>query len=192
MRSIFILLPAIFLMYSAHAQEIGIKAGANIANLRAAVDGDAESGDAAFDFHFGGYAEFELTDFVSFQPEILFSREGSKESEDGITLRILLNTIQVPLLFKFQVNELLNIHLGPQVGFILSSKLRLDGNSFAVDEAFNTVTFGAVGGLGFDVGEKFEVGGRYNLGLTDILKDDNSDLKTTSNVIQVFVAYRLR
>ena len=179
--------------FAVQAQEIGVKAGINLANIRSTFDGDAESGDMAFDFHLGGYAEFGINDLIAFQPELLYSREGTKDSESfEEDVRLQVNLIQVPLLFKFYVAEGFNLHVGPQVGFIVSKKFKVDGSSINIDEGFNTVAFGAVGGAGFNVNEKIEVGGRYNLGLSDWLDDDDSDFKTTSNVIQFFLSYKLR
>jgi len=193
MKKIFLVLIAASFGIAAQAQEIGAKAGINLANIRSTFDGDSESGDMAFDFHIGGYAEFEISELVSFQPEILYSREGSSDSESfEEKVRLQVNLIQVPVIFKFHVAEGFNLQIGPQTGFVVAKKFRADGSSVNIEEGFNTVVFGAVGGAGIEVNENIEIGGRYNLGISDLLDDDDSDFKTTGNVIQVYFSYRLR
>jgi len=174
------------------SQEFGIKGGINIANIRTSVDGSAEQENAVIDFHGGVYGEFILGEYISLQPEIFFSKEGAKNDVFGADSRVILNTLQVPVLIKLNIGELVNIQIGPQVGFLLSSKIKVEDSSFETDEIFRTVLFSATGGLGIELSPAIELGARYNLGLTDIFDDDNSDLRTTSNVGHIFLSFRIR
>jgi hypothetical protein len=192
MKKLFLMILMAGFIFSAHAQELGIKGGLNLANARASFDGESETGDMAIDFHLGGYAEFGISDLISFQPEVIYSREGFKDDILEETIRLQVNVIQIPLIVKFHVAQGFNLQIGPQPGFIVSTKAKADGSSENIDEGFNTFVFGAVGGAGFEVSEKIEVGGRYNLGISDWLDDGDSDFKTTSNVIQFYLSYRLR
>ncbi|MEJ2004013.1 MAG: porin family protein [Cyclobacteriaceae bacterium] len=149
------------------------------------------------DFHIGGYAEFQLSEVVSFQPELLYSREGSAENDFfDQRLRLQLNFVQIPILFKFHVSDEVNVHIGPQTGFLVAQKFKSDGNTAKIEEdVFSTVVLSAAGGAGFDINENMEAGGRYVLGLTNWRTDVSDDVggpRETGHVIQFYFSYKLR
>jgi hypothetical protein len=194
MKGIFLFFIATGIALTAHAQEFGVKGGINLANTRT-TDLDVDrSNNMVIDFHLGMFAEFEVNEIVSLQPELLYSREGS--ATDDIfneRIRFQMNFIQVPLLVKFTVAEQLNLHLGPQTGFLVARKLRSDAASVEIQEnVYKSVVFSAVGGAGFQLNDHMEVGGRYNLGLTNWEKDRSEDTRgpgTTGSVIQFYLSY---
>ena len=75
---------AVFGLSNVNAQEVkfGAKAGVNFAT----ITGDETSGvDSRTAFHIGGVAEIVISEKFSFQPELLYSGQGAKESysEEG-------------------------------------------------------------------------------------------------------------
>jgi len=119
---------------SLNAQTFGVKAGANLSNYSYnGGDYDDELNDAQkslFGFHIGGFAEFEISDQFAFQPELLFTMQGTKFEESGEEYGVSYSSeytskqsyINIPLMAKYYVAEGFNIQAGPQIGFLMSSK----------------------------------------------------------------------
>lgn len=168
----------------------GIKAGVNLANMKFSYDGDSESGDMKVGFHVGAFGTYMFSDKIGIQPEILYSLEGSQSDVDGADEKFKTNLsyIQVPVLLRFQPVSAFNIHVGPQFGVKVASKYSYDGESEDIDGAASTV-FGFAAGAGLNVGESLEIGARYTQSISDIADDDSDDGKTSTNVIQVFLAF---
>ncbi len=179
----------------------GVKAGLNMANL----GGDIEDADMMMGFHVGGFAEIMLTDEFAVQPELLYSMQGAKseysESFGGLDFnveeKLKLSYINIPIMAKYYVTESFNIHAGPQVGFLLSAKAEYEMSGAGASESgdedvkddFKSIDFGLGLGLGFTFAENFEVGARYNAGLSNIV-EDSDDYKVNNSVIQVSFAYK--
>ena len=165
----------------------GAKVGLNIASLSG---DDVSDLDSRASLHIGGVAEFEISEKFSFQPELLYSAQGAKISEDGFDATFKLDYINIPLIAKYYVTDGLSIEAGPQVGFLLSSKLKVefDGESETEDiEDMSSIDFGLSFGLGYKLESGINFGARYNLGLSNISEEDDSDVK--NGVFQISVGY---
>ncbi len=194
MKRIFFLLIVTGTAFSANAQTFGIKGGVNLANTQTTELDVNRSGDMVIDFHLGAFANFELNDIISIQPELLYSREGSA-NDDFLNerVRFQMNFMQVPILVKLAVADGFTIHLGPQTGFLVSRKLKSDAVTLDIEEnVYQNIVFSAVAGAGLELNEKVGIGGRYNHGLTDWEKDRSEDtrgLGTRGNVVQFYITY---
>ncbi|MDR2064327.1 MAG: PorT family protein [Prevotellaceae bacterium] len=173
---------------TANAQiKFGAKAGVNLSTIT-----DASDTELKFGFHVGGFAEFTITDVIGIQPEILYSTQGAndKNSDGGISL----GYINVPVLLKVKLVEGLSAEVGPQVGFLLSSKAESEDVSISMKDYTNSLDVSAAVGLSYTFAEKFVVGARYNFGLTKIYKEsENFDLdgaKPKNSVIQISFGYK--
>lgn len=166
-----------------NAQDIkfGAKLGLNIAN----ISGDIEDNKALFGANLGGFAEITLSDKLAFQPELLFSMQGSKYED----IATKLNYINIPLLAKYNLNEKFSVLAGPQIGFLMSAKLKDSNESLDVKDGFNTFDFGLNVGAGYNVTENIIVDARYNFGLSNILKDSDG-VSQKNSVIQLSVGYK--
>lgn len=175
---------------------IGVKGGLNLSKL--SMKEDADSG-VKNDFSMGGayglIFNFKVNDVFSLQPELLYSTQGSAMSASllGLEFKLkqILNYIQVPVLGKLSFgseNVRFFINAGPYVGYMLSAKVKAEAlgqeNEEKVDfsdpdvkESANRLDVGVAAGLGiaFKVGPgDIFVEGRYNLGLMDINKGDQT------------------
>lgn len=196
---------AVFGLSNANAQEfqLGAKAGANFASLGG---DDTDELDARTSFHVGLVAEIMLTDQFAFQPEVLYSSQGAKtegsETIMGMTYSYegttKLDYINVPLLAKYYVTEGLNIHLGPQVGFLVKSESEweetMDGDTESgtddIKDFTKGVDFSLAGGLGYklDMGLFFDA--RYTLGLSNVWDaEGDTDYSQKNNVFQLSVGF---
>ena len=150
-----------------NAQEVkyGVKFGGNLSNLRVNVD---NMGTVVFKsnvgFQAGGFAEVKVADKFSVQPEALFSYESSEVS--GVDFN--LSYINVPVMVKFYASEKINLQVGPQIGFIVGAKAKMDGQTEDIKDSLKTTNFGLNFGLGYNLTEKVLVDLRYNVGLTEI------------------------
>lgn len=199
MKKIILTVAAVCAFGFASAQEskFGIKGGMNLANF----SGDVEDNSTKVGFNVGGFVEIKISEKFSVQPELLFSTQGaqSKYTEDTIKFKEELNLsyINIPVMAKFYVADKFSLEAGPQIGFLVSAKAKAevtDGiNSSSeegdVKDGFKSTDFGFNLGTGYDFTDNLSAGVRYNLGLSNILKDSGST-KLQNTVFSVSVAYK--
>ncbi len=180
------------------------KAGVNIANMT-----DSDGADPRIGLNAGVGAEIAITPEFVVEPGIFYSMQGIKESEGGTTATMKNDYINIPVLAKYYVYEGLNLFAGPQVGFIVNSKLGLDGSALSVSvdtkDVFKAIDFGVVLGAGYQLPMGLNFSVNYNLGLLNVFEDnptitvegESIDLKellggveSKNNVIQVSVGWR--
>ncbi|MCP2028796.1 hypothetical protein L1276_003967 [Flavobacterium sp. HSC-32F16] len=163
-----------------NAQEIkfGVKGGLNFST----VSGDnTESINYVTSYNLGVVSEIPLSEKFSFQPEVIYSRQGYTFNNDIVAL----NYLNIPLMAKYYVTKGLSVEAGPQIGFLLSAK----NEKIDVKDAFKTVDFGVNFGVGYKLENGLNFGARYNLGLSDINDIDNSSSKNKNGVFQISVGY---
>jgi hypothetical protein len=171
----------------------GAKAGVNFSDI---TDEKVDSFDGRTSFHFGAVAEIEISEKFSFQPELLFSSQGSKYSEDfegeDFEGEVKVNYLNVPLMAKYYVTEGLSIEAGPQIGFLLSATDEYEDEEDDIDEFLKSTDFGLNLGLGYKLDSGLFFNARYNLGLSDNLDADEFETdgaEYKNSVIQISVGY---
>jgi hypothetical protein len=201
MKKILFAAIALFVMNGAFAQiNFGVKAGGNLATVT-----DSDEAKFKIGFHVGGFAEFVISDRISIQPELLFSTQGTtfsySEEYEGINVNAdvtsNLNYINVPVLLKIKLAEGLSAEVGPQVGFLLSAKRKTEASALGISQSetrdfkdqCKTLDVSAALGLSYTFAEKFVVGARYALGLTNIDKE-SGNTKPKNSVIQLSIGYK--
>ncbi|MFC4478424.1 porin family protein [Flavobacterium chungangensis] len=178
-----ILLLAVFTVLgfaNVNAQEIkfGGKAGLNFATIS---EDNTENADFVTSYNIGVMSEIPISEKFSFQPEIMYSRQGYSFNNDVVAM----NYLNIPLMGKYYVTKGLSLEAGPQIGFLLSAK----NEKTDVKDSFNTFDFGVNFGLGYKLENGLNFGVRYNLGLTNINNLENSSDKNKNGVFQVSVGY---
>ncbi len=198
-KTLLIIIAAFTLSTQAQETLFGVKAGLNLASIGGDDAGDAKTRSS---FHIGGLVEIPVSEKFSVQPELLYSSQGAKGSEEllgeGVIVesKIKSDYINIPIMAKYYLIQGLSIEAGPQFGFLVSAKAEfelkgpgvLETASMDVKELFNNFDLGV--GLGtsyaLDMGVFF--GARYNLGLSNINKD-SGDTKNQNNVFQISAGY---
>ncbi|MFW6257222.1 MAG: porin family protein [Prolixibacteraceae bacterium] len=183
--------------------EFGIKAGLNMSNLT--VEGNNDN-TMKFGLHAGILNKYYITEAFALQPELLYSSKGFENvfNNEIITdgeVNYNLNYIDLPIKLVFYLAEDFNFQFGPYIGYLINANVDVDSaelldDFFQVDsreeldrDMFNTLDFGLTGGLEFELNPLL-IGFNYNLGLTQVAKDDKpielmlGDAKNT--VIQVY------
>jgi len=181
MKKLIIAAIVLFIGTTAFAQELdlGIKAGANFANISDASGLSNKTG-----FQAGVFAGIKFTDKVGVQADVLYSQQGA-EYDFG---KFDLNYINVPVVLKYYLFQGLNVQAGPQFGFILDDDIYEDAfgtNSIEANAEKSDVS--GIVGAGYDFPFGVRLDARYNFGLTDVSKD--VDGKNKNNVFSIALGY---
>jgi len=160
MKKLMILLLMIVFSVQTFSQglDFGIKAGMNFANITDATGLTNKTG-----FVVGVFAGVKLNDKLGVQGDLLYSQQGA-EFDAG---EIDLNYVIIPIVIKYYITESLNLQAGPQFGFVVDDNIKEVVNGISEAESFD---LSAVIGAGFEFPFGIRVSGRYNIGLTDIMK----------------------
>jgi hypothetical protein len=183
--SLTVLMISVLSSFAMAQVSLGLRAGANLSNQKADRSGDAKLG------LFGGfYLTGNLSESLAVQPEIYYSSMGSKDGSNKANL----GYISIPVLLRFNFNEMVNIHLGPQFGILTSARFKDSNTSIDAKNGYKDLDVGGTIGVGVDLGP-FNAGLRYYQGFSDIGADSNtiliSNKKITNSAVQLFVGFRL-
>lgn len=178
---------AIFSTMKAQAQEFHFmpKVGFSLATLMG-LDGSARSG-----ANVGVSGEYIFPDdMFAVEAGVYYSMQGAtkKHNYGGEYISANLNNdyINIPIYAKAYVYKGLNIFAGPQLGFNVHNKFKLDGHkkeyaAVNVDKLFYPFDFSLCvgGGYQFENGLFFTL--NYNFGLTDVLKYKDIQIEGETN-----------
>ncbi len=194
MKKSIILLIAIAAFSGVKAQvQLGIKAGLNISSLSLSSGalGDGESKSSLTAFNGGLFASLPIAESLSVQPEINYSGQGtSLTGQGGEKGSLNYDYLNVPVLFKYSHESGLFAETGPQAGFLLSAKVKSGGTSFDIKDQVQSFDFSWALGLGYklqDLGLGIDV--RYNLGLTNTIKNPDDGSSAKNGVFQIDLFY---
>lgn len=165
-----------------NAQDVnfGLKAGLNISNF---TGGDADR-NSLLGLHIGGFAEIELSDKFSLQPELLYSFQGSEANDE---VKVKVDYLIIPLMAKYYLSEKFSIEAGPQIGFLINDKAEFNGSDIPdADTDASSFDFGLNAGIGYDISSNLLVQARYNYGITTVA--ENPDIK--NSVFQISLGYK--
>ncbi|MBL0234965.1 MAG: PorT family protein [Chitinophagaceae bacterium] len=195
MRIFFFMLACFPLLLSAQIK-IAVKAGLNFANVSntAGINADNRTG-----YMLGGYIAPKPKGFFGFRSEIILSRQGYDYKSNTNTGHVNLDYLLLPQLFTLNFTKKVNIHAGPQIGFLLNAAVDSSGNSGgSLLNYFNKFTYGVA--AGGEVSPLFGLffGARVNVGLnnTNNGTDPGSPnfiprVNMKNNVVQVYMGWRL-
>lgn len=187
--------------------EFGAKAGVNIATL--SVNGPWEISNKT-GFNLGLIAEIYLVKNFSFQPELLYSTQGYKAelSELGTgnaEETYKLEYVNLPVLAKYYFIPGLSLEVGPQIGFLIKGEREYEihvdaehsgtvvhNGTVDLKDETKVIDFAVVGGLAYELPMGLFFSGRYNLGVSNILKEFEERLERESKnrVLQLSVGYK--
>lgn len=185
----------------------GVKAGVNFAS----IGGDfTDNYGGRTGYHVGVLAEIPLVGKLSFQPELLYSQQGSKNNTthtDGPSIETRLDYINMPLLAEYNIIKGLSIMAGPQLGILVSAENEIRGSGFegeffhaveGIDDKISKLDLGIGIGAEYKLpfGVFFQM--RYVFGLSNV-NDKSSNMvlgysyldnvKNQNNVFQISAGY---
>lgn len=180
--------------------KFGAKGGINFANL---AGDDADGAKMFVGFNAGFFIEIPVADKLVFQPEILYSAQGSKSEGplfvDGSVYNVeatfKFNYINIPLLFKYEIADKFSLEAGPYVGFLTSAKLKakiqgVGSETIDAKDMLKSTDFGIAIGMNYEFTDVIFANARYQSGLTEIgdAEGNNNDIK--NSVFQIGLGFR--
>lgn len=148
----------------------GIKGGLNLSTINW---NDAQ---ATYDGRSGYHAGIFLRsrhEKIAFQPELLlYTQKGDIESSVFGTAQESFTYVTIPVLLKFYPVGGLNLHAGPQFGFLVDGERKYDtvfgGGTEDITESYKNTDVAVSAGLGYDFKFGLSLDARYNIGVKDI------------------------
>jgi Outer membrane protein beta-barrel domain len=161
---------SVFAFVNANAQTVAFKAGYTHSDVIVSPE-PANIFTGKETFHAGiAIKDLKITDKIGFQPEILYSMQGFHVASVG---NVGIHYLSVPLLVTFPVTQGLELQVGPQVSYMVNSRVGVVNDLFSItyNGLFHNFDAGAVAGMEYKASDNVSIGGRYYLGMTDVNKD---------------------
>ncbi len=182
----------IFTFTTVNAQkgvDFGVKGGINFSNMTS--DYFAEN-DSKTGFHIGLITEIPFGDKFSVQPEILYSRQGTKAKlltigVSSIPSEYNLDYIQIPVLAKIYIVKNLSLEVGPSFSFLVKDEEVM--NSVTNSNIGNNFEFSGVLGVSYKLTSGIFGSLRYVNGFTVALDREFYDEDAKNIGFQLGVGY---
>ena len=194
MKFLFGLIAAILITSAVSAQHgnapagrvsLGIKGGVNVYNFH---DNDNTSYDPRIGYNFGVMGHIHISKQFALQPEIVYSAQGAQYKTTLGTAKYNLDYINVPILLQYMWDNGFRIEAGPQIGFLVSAKSKINDISTDNKENVETIDLAASFGASYiHPSTGIGIDARYNLGLTNI--DKKNDINMTNRGFQLGLFY---
>lgn len=190
-----------------HAQvtfKPGLRAGANFSHFTKGSDYDNYDNyynsndnrikfESKTDFYVGFYGALRLTKYYTLQPEINYSRQGSKFSTRNFNYdqygnsigsstmsgQIDVSYLSISVINKFTFSEKFNVHVGPTIDFVVDRNgafVTPNNNSYYYYDSDPTdVDLAFVAGVGFNFTKNIGIEARVKKGIIPVIDtyDDN-------------------
>ena len=174
----------------AQGLDVGVKGGVNVADVDLSADGDGPPFDSRIGLVAGGFVRMPIASWLAVQAEGLYAEKGARIEESGVTAKLILNYVEVPVLARVRLGRVFYATAGPSMAFLVQAKVRtrFSGATEDIDvsDEVQSFDFGLAMGGGVELG-RLIVDGRYTLGLRDTDKD-TTDATTTKNRTISFTA----
>lgn len=175
----------------------GIKTGINLSKERKTeVERQVEDFDKEFrkGFHIGGIVTYSINKQWELEGNLMYSQQGYKEHlfsiENNRTIySIRSNYINLPIAIKYYPLEHLYIEMGPQIGFLISKKHKIQGEGNItkyIPLKPNHIDLSLFCGLGYKFSNNILLEARYIHGINNTYK--NVALSQNRN-IQISIGY---
>lgn len=190
MKKLTSLLVVIFMaavvVQNANAQSpvsFGLKGGVNISNFSGSdFEYDAKTG-----LLVGATLEFSVPALpFGIESGVYYTQKGAKVEDSGVSGKVKLDYIEVPLTAKFQLGPpgpiTPHFLIGPYIGFNVNAEAEFDDGDFFggvdLDDQTKNSEFGGVAAVGLDFSlgvTKLNAQARYSYGFTSVFEDDADD-----------------
>ncbi|MEG1760165.1 MAG: porin family protein [Alistipes sp.] len=168
----------------------GVRAGLNISDMTQKQDGESGSTGSRASFHVGVAYQFPIVKKLPLYIEtgLYLSGRGAKVNEETVNVKMNMLYMQVPVLVSWHFN-LNSVSLQPYVGAFyglgVHGKLKAGDREASlfkantiegveIPQAFKRSEVGLRFGLGVAIKKHYYVGVGYDLGLTNILKNESA------------------
>jgi hypothetical protein len=190
---IFTILTGALLQVSAQSNiGFGVKAGVNISSQRTPDEGEFVEMGGLLRINGGAWFNYFITDRFAIQPELLVSGKGSNWDDPNYDVRDLLTYIDLPVLIRYQIIDLLNVHAGPQVGYLLSARQKdnATGDVIKINDYYKKPDLGLVVGIEANLPVNINITVRYVFGLIPTTTEEVYIDPWLNNFFQISAGYR--
>lgn len=185
MKKLFFIPLLSLLAFAVFGQDYGIRVGPNVSMVLGSdkdlfhtldKDNNEIATQPKIGFNVGFYARMLLSEHLFFRPELGFSAKGFANQKaiyqyiDAKVYRYDFNYLDfTPLLQLGDAEQGLHMFVGPQVGYLLLARRRLENEYGEIEKIINKkpsrVALGAVVGLGYELasGLNFALRAEYNI-----------------------------
>ena len=170
-----------------HAQDFGVKAGYNYSTFSGETSSFSTI-EGLSGFYIGGLVDLPISDVLSIQPELIFSRQGValRQEIKGFGLNVSINNADIRLDY-LNIPVMAKVNLGPlflqggvQFGFLVGKPevsryiTNVRVGTLLDKDSYNSFDFGVGAGLGFNLNRRLFVEARYTHSLINVF-DPNDD-----------------
>jgi hypothetical protein len=188
MKKLFTILTVVALTTTVSFAQVqfGIKAGFNNSAVGSSDSDMNEAISSKSGMQFGGIAMFELSDAIQLRTGAIYSQKGATLLDE---ITFALDYLEVPADFAFMLGDGgFALSAGPYFAFLMSSKVKLDGESEDMED-MNSLDIGLNFGASYLVNEQILIDARYGMGLTNISSDSDSEETMLNGALQISVGY---
>ena len=189
-KIVLLIIMAVCGLSQVRVQDFGVKAGYNYSTFSGETS-SLSTIEGLSGFYIGGLVELPISNVLSIQPELIFSRQGVawKRELKGFGMSVNINNADIRLDY-LNIPVMAKVNLGPlflqggvQFGFLVGKpETSSTVNGLRVTEqvdkdAYAAFDFGVGAGLGVNLSQHFFVEARYTHSLTNALDPNNNSLK---------------
>ncbi|HOO59965.1 MAG TPA: porin family protein [Candidatus Mcinerneyibacteriales bacterium] len=179
-------------MMQASDMRFGAKAGLTLGNINKDVeDLGFPSGidkKMRMGMTFGAMLHMPLSDNTVFMGEGAYIQKGVTFDASGDEMTMKFDYIQFDALVKYLFSPNFGFYAGPGMGFVMTAEEVWDGGSFDLKDEVSSTEFSLNFGGQFMATENIVIDARYNMGMSDIPKEDD-DFDLRSRTISFTVGY---
>jgi len=192
-----VMLLAVLGLSLAYANEaFGLRAGLNLTNRTYSGSNDIDT-DNRIGFHAGVVAQYPIGKYLVLQPELMYTQKGWSWTVDipivdDIVTTYKLDSVELPILLKMNLDfgsVAIQPFVAPQLSYCVIAERHVNDNVFKIMDDINPFQYGAQFGLDLQLNKSMLIGGRYQMGFSDIFDDDNDNVSYTHNGILISFGY---
>ena len=186
----FLIIIAVCGFSQVRAQNFGVKAGYNYSTLSGETS-SISTIEGLSGFYIGGLVELPISNMLSIQPELIFSRQGVdlRQGLKNLSIRtdtseIRLDYLNIPVMAKVNLGPIF-LEGGVQFGFLVN-KPKVDSyianvylRNLLDKDSYNSFDFGVGAGLGVKLNQHFFVETRYTYSLTNVFDPNDRHFKSS-------------
>lgn len=189
-KIVLLIIMAVCGLSQVRGQDFGVKAGYNYSTFSGETS-SLSTIEGLSGFYIGGLVELPISNVLSIQPELIFSRQGVdlRQGLKNLSIRtdtseIRLDYLNIPVIAKVNLGRLF-LEGGVQFGFLVS-KPKVDSyianvylRNLLDKGSYNSFDFGVGAGLGVKLNQRFFVETRYTYSLTNVFDPNDRHFKTS-------------
>jgi hypothetical protein len=164
---------------------VGIKGGLNSYTIL----GQNNSGyNPTLGFHVGLLGHIHLNKRYAFQPELVYSVQGTTYKIGSSNNIVRLNYLNIPLVFQYMYDNGFRIQAGPVLGVLTGAKLVSGDSATDLNAKYKSTEIGLTAGVSYvKPSTGFGVDIRYNQGITNI--NSTSGINSFNGGLQLGLFY---